>query len=336
MKIIHISTEAFVFEGHAVNISTSLGIALFPFDDEDDAYSLVKKADAAMYHAKKCGKNNHQFYTAELWKIEIRRIILENSLKSALEQRRFTLVYQPRYELDQLTIAGVEALLRFHDEELGTVSPVEFIPVLESLRLINKVGDWVIKQACKQIRQWHDKGHRVIVSVNISARQLEQSGFVDSIQAAIQKYQIDAEYLELEITESALISESAQTRLSLKAVKALGLRIALDDFGSGYSSFNYLKQLCIDVLKIDRSFVEDIGKDTDSDVIIDAIINLANSLQLQVTAEGIETELQLNYLQSRLCQQGQGFYFAPPMPATDCEHLLLNQTSFSDKDGTRD
>jgi diguanylate cyclase (GGDEF)-like protein/PAS domain S-box-containing protein len=326
-KIIETIALPIVVDGQEMHISTSLGITLYPFKEDDDAYALVKQADAAMYHAKKIGKNNYQFYTAQLWQREIRRVRLENALKVALAHDEFRLVYQPRIELRTTNVIGVEALLRWTHPDLGAISPAEFIPLLEANRQIHDVGIWVLTQACRQLRHWLKKGIDLRMSVNVSACQLEYGGFAEQVRVVLADNEIEPGYLELEITEGVLLSQSEKAVAALQAVKAMGVRISLDDFGSGYSSLHYLKRFAIDILKIDRSFVMDLNNNSDSEVIVNAIIGLAESLNLQVTAEGIETKLQKEYLQNLGCHEGQGFYFAKPIEPEAIERLIADELS---------
>jgi diguanylate cyclase (GGDEF)-like protein/PAS domain S-box-containing protein len=324
-KIIEIIREPIRIDGQQIHTSTSLGITLYPFSDNDDAYTLVKQADSAMYHAKKMGKNNFQFYTAQLWQTELRRVKLENALKLALERGEFSIVYQPRINLRSSKIIGTEALLRWSHPELGAISPAEFIPILEAGRLIHDVGEWVLEQACLQLRQWQDLGFDLRMSVNVSACQLESARFAQQLQHILNETGVQPGSLEIEITEGVLVSQSETAVEALQSVKQMGVHISLDDFGSGYSSLHYLKRFAIDTLKIDRSFVMDLDNNSDSDVIVDAVISLAESLRLQVTAEGIETKSQLEFLQNRGCHEGQGFYFAKPVDPVELKKLLLEQ-----------
>ncbi|MGD8594279.1 MAG: EAL domain-containing protein, partial [Gammaproteobacteria bacterium] len=220
---------------------------------------------------------------------------------------------------------GAEALLRFHHPELGMVSPSEFIPIVEKLNLIHDIGEWVLLQACKQLQLWLDNGIDFRMSVNVSARQLDCEDFVWQLQNVLEETGVCPNNLEIEITEGVLVSHSEQASNALLAIKEMGVKISLDDFGAGYSSLNYLKRFAINVLKIDRSFVMDIGKNTDSEVIVQAVIGLAKNLNLEVTAEGIETSAQLQFLKDSGCHEGQGFYFSKPIVSNQLEKMLLEQ-----------
>jgi EAL domain-containing protein (putative c-di-GMP-specific phosphodiesterase class I) len=306
-------------------VSTSVGVTIYPFDDKDDVYTLVKQADSAMYQAKRSGKNNFQYYTAQLWQAEIRRVKVEHAVKNALAAGQLQVLYQPRVNLLNSKIVGAEALLRFHHPELGMVSPTEFIPIVEKLNLIHDIGEWVLLQACKQLQLWLDNGVGFRMSVNVSARQLDCEDFVRQLQNVLDETGVCPNNLEIEITEGVLVSHSEQASNALLAIKEMGVKISLDDFGAGYSSLNYLKRFAINVLKIDRSFVMDIGKNTDSEVIVQAVIGLAKNLNLEVTAEGIETSTQLQFLKESGCHEGQGFYFSKPIASNQLEKMLLEQ-----------
>jgi len=324
-KIITSLNQPFQIHGHDVRTSSSLGITIYPFGDNDDVYTLVKQADSAMYQAKSIGKNNFQYYTAQLWHAELRRFKLTNALKSALSNGQFEVLYQPRIDLLNTKIIGAEALLRLNHPDFGVVLPAEFIPIAEKQNLIYEIGGWVLTQACQQLRKWLDSNNAFRMSVNVSARQLEYDGFVGQLRRALEETGVHPENLEIEITEGVLVSHSELANNALRAIKEMGVRISLDDFGSGYSSLNYLKRFAINVLKIDRSFVMDIGNNSDSEVIVRAVIGLAQNLRLEVTAEGIENISQLQFLKENGCHEGQGFYFSKPISAQQLEAMLFKQ-----------
>lgn len=324
-KIIQSINAPMKISGQNLMVSTSVGVTIYPFDDKDDVYTLVKQADSAMYQAKRSGKNNFQYYTAQLWQAEIRRVKVEQAVKNALAAGQLQVLYQPRVNLLNSKIMGAEALLRFHHPELGMVSPSEFIPIVEKLNLIHDIGEWVLLQACKQLQLWLDNGIDFRMSVNVSARQLDCEDFVWQLQNVLEETGVCPNNLEIEITEGVLVSHSEQASNALLAIKEMGVKISLDDFGAGYSSLNYLKRFAINVLKIDRSFVMDIGKNTDSEVIVQAVIGLAKNLNLEVTAEGIETSAQLQFLKDSGCHEGQGFYFSKPIVSNQLEKMLLEQ-----------
>jgi diguanylate cyclase (GGDEF)-like protein/PAS domain S-box-containing protein len=326
-KIIRAVAAPMEIAGQIVNITTSLGITLCPLDDNDTAETLIKQADSAMYQAKSLGKNTFEFYRASLAAGELRQLELMNALKQALSRNEFELYYQPRVNLDTQQVIGAEALLRWKHPKLGFVSPAEFIPLLEANGHIKEVGAWVLSEACRQLRRWYEQGHELRLSINVSARQFEKGIFSDQLQQHIQQLAIPATLLEIEITEGYLISQTEQAAETLNRLKKIGVNISLDDFGTGYSSLTYLKQLPIDILKIDRSFVMDMLQNHDSAAIVDAIIGLARTLELKVTAEGIEESAQADFLKQRFCHEGQGYYFGRPMPAAEFARVCLKAGS---------
>ena len=322
-KIIKSVAEPFFLKDQEIRTTTSLGITLFPFTETDTAYTLIKQADTAMYQAKKSGKNNYKFYTAALAKQEIKRVQMENALKVALEKNELCLYYQPRIDLSNNSLVGAEALLRWNSADFGHVLPSEFIPILESNGSIREVGSWVLREACRQLRRWLDLGIELRMSVNVSAQQFACGKFHTQVQQMLSDSGVSARYLEIEITEGVLISQSQEAENTLLELKDLGVKISLDDFGSGYSSLNYLKQFPIDIIKIDRSFITDLGRDADGTVIVESIIHLAQKLRLSVTAEGIEDQDKVNILKQKGCNEGQGYFFGKPMPADQFEQLYL-------------
>jgi len=324
-KIIKSLNRPFMMGDYEIRTSSSLGITIYPFGEDDDVYTMVKQADSAMYQAKRTGKNNFQYYTALLSHVDTRKAKVTNAAKSALPLGQFEVYYQPRINLQNKKIIGAEALLRLNHPDLGMVSPAEFIPIVETQNLIHEIGEWVLIQACKQLRGWLKHSSDFRMSVNVSARQLESDRFVNQLQHILQKTGVPPENLEIEITEGILVSNSEQAGNALRAIKEAGVKISLDDFGSGYSSLNYLKRFAIDILKIDRSFVMDIGRNPDANVIVKAIIGLAQNLRVDVTAEGIEDPSQLQFLKESGCREGQGFYFSRPVPVPQFEEMLFKQ-----------
>jgi EAL domain-containing protein (putative c-di-GMP-specific phosphodiesterase class I) len=294
---------------------------LYP-EDAKDTTSLIKYADTAMYHAKSLGRNNFQFYTEQLNQYATRYVQLEAGLKKAIQDNELYLVYQPKYDVKTEKIIGVEALMRWESPELGLISPVEFIPLAEETGIINQIGHWAINQACSQLAQWHALGfEHISVAVNLSARQLK-ADIISIIEVALAVSGLPASALELELTESMIMGNPQDSVAILAQLKALGLTIAVDDFGTGYSSLSYLKRFPIDTLKIDKEFVRDITEDPDDAAITSAIITLAHSLDLNVVAEGVETQAQLNFLREGGCDQVQGFLLSKPLSADDCMTLL--------------
>ncbi len=320
-KVLNAFKAPFLLDGKNMTVSPSIGISLFP-NDADDSTSLIKYADTAMYHAKSLGRNNFQFYTEELNQYATRHVELEAGLKEAIQNNELYLVYQPKYDIKTKRILGVEALLRWNSPTLGFISPVEFIPLAEETGMINAIGHWAIDEACNQLASWHQLGFDDIsVAVNLSARQLK-ADIISTIEVALAVSGLPASALELELTESMIMGNPKDSVKVLSQLKALGLTIAIDDFGTGYSSLSYLKRFPIDTLKVDREFVRDIIEDPDDAAITSAIITLAHSLELNVVAEGVETQEQLDFLKYEGCDQVQGFLLSKPLTADDCLEKL--------------
>ncbi|MDH1262378.1 EAL domain-containing protein [Pseudomonas sp. GD03944] len=314
-QILDSLARPFVLEGREFFVTASIGIALSP-QDGNELSQLMKNADTAMYHAKERGKNNFQFYQSAMNASALERLELESDLRHALEQGEFILYYQPQFSGDGMRLTGVEALLRWQHPRRGLVPPEAFIPVLEELGLVVQVGDWVLSEACRQLKAWHQEKIRVPkVSVNLSARQFTDGGLEQRIERIIDNSGIAAACLELELTESILMHDVGSALNTLSRLKRLGVCIAIDDFGTGYSSLNYLKQFPIDVLKIDRSFVDGLPQGERDGQIARAIIAMAHSLDLAVIAEGVETQAQLEFLRAHGCDEVQGYLLGRPMPA---------------------
>ncbi|OFW24872.1 MAG: hypothetical protein A3H27_18980, partial [Acidobacteria bacterium RIFCSPLOWO2_02_FULL_59_13] len=311
-KVLEGLAAPFEVEGHEIFVTASIGITLFPSDGET-AEELLKNADSAMYRAKHQGRNNFQFYTAEMNARSGEVLRLENNLRRALERREFMLYFQPKADLSSGRVVGVEALLRWQHAELGMVPPEKFIPLMEETGLIVPTGEWVLQAACNQLRAWRESGMPgVPISINVSGRQFQERDLVSSITGIIRSSGVDPRLVELEITESSLMSNPDDAIQVLQALKSFGVQISVDDFGTGYSSLAYLKRFPIDALKIDRSFVQDITRDRDDAAIVTAVVNLAHSLNLIVVAEGVETEEQLSFLIANDCDQMQGYLLAAP------------------------
>lgn len=320
--------QPFVLEGREFFVSASVGIALSP-QDGNELSQLMKNADTAMYHAKERGKNNFQFYQADMNASALQRIELESDLRHALAQDEFHLAYQPQFSSDGKHLTGVEVLLRWKHPQRGYVSPSDFIPVLEELGLVVQVGDWVLHRACRQMAQWHDIGIQVPkISVNLSARQFSEGDLNLRIAEVLRQSGIPAGTLELEITESILMEDVASAMHTLAELKKLGIFIAIDDFGTGYSSLNYLKQFPLDVLKIDRSFVDNVPHGEKDAQIARAIIAMAHSLDLTVIAEGVENQAQLDFLRIHNCDEVQGYLLGRPMSARQFTALFSNHALF--------
>jgi len=308
--------------GRSVTLTASLGVSFYP-DDGRDPEILLSNADTAMYRAKDVGRNNIQYYTAEMNSQVEERLLLDQGLRDALEQQSFFLVYQPQLTLDANQVTGVEALIRWRHPELGLVPPDRFISLAEENGLINAIGEWVLRQACRQVRAWQRAGLPALrVAVNLSARQFQGRELLRTVAGALVDSGLAAQYLELELTESILMRDLEETIVTLRGLKALGVQIAIDDFGTGYSSLSYLKRLPLDRLKIDRSFIGDLGDNADDAVIIQAIISLGHSLGLTVIAEGVETVEQLAFLRDQGCDEIQGYWLSPPLPADSAEQWL--------------
>ncbi|KRP49310.1 bifunctional diguanylate cyclase/phosphodiesterase [Pseudomonas poae] len=320
--------KPFVLEGREFFVTASIGIALSP-QDGNELSQLMKNADTAMYHAKERGKNNFQFYQADMNASALERLELESDLRHALEQDEFVLYYQPQFSGDGKRLTGAEALLRWRHPRRGLVPPGDFIPVLEELGLVVDVGDWVLSEACLQLKTWHQSKVRVPkVSVNISARQFSDGQLGTRIATILKDTGLPPACLELELTESILMREVNEAMQILASLKNLGLSIAVDDFGTGYSSLNYLKQFPIDVLKIDRTFVDGLPSGEQDAQIARAIIAMAHSLNLAVIAEGVETHEQLDFLREHGCDEVQGYLFGRPMPANRFEAQFSNDALF--------
>jgi diguanylate cyclase (GGDEF)-like protein/PAS domain S-box-containing protein len=308
--------------GNELLISCSMGIAIYPADG-DAGDMLVEHADVAMYRAKQAGRNNYRFYKSEMNELAMYRLRMESDLRSALENRQFVLHYQPQMDLRSGRICGVEALLRWQHPRPGLVQPAEFIGVAEEIGLIVPIGAWVLEEACSQLAAWQQAGcPRMRVAINLSARQFAQKDLLSSIAAALRRAQLSPAQLEIEITESLMMADVEQAAEVLDELRQLGVQLSVDDFGTGYSSLYYLKRFPIDKLKIDRSFVRDIGSDPDSEAIVAAIISLAHSLGMQVVAEGVERHEQLAYLAQCGCDAMQGYLFSAPLEAAAMERML--------------
>jgi len=313
----------FVIEGEEFYSSTSIGIALYP-EDGTDVESLLKCADAAMYHAKNEGKSNYQFFSQEMNNRIMRRVALENSMRQGLTRGEFTLHYQPQWDLKFASLTGVEALLRWKSPEFGDVGPAEFIPIAESSGLIFELGEMVLQVACLQARSWAERYGELKVAVNISGRQMRQPDFLQTVERIICETGVAPRSLELEFTEGVIMEKAEKNIDTLLALKKVGLRLSIDDFGTGYSSLNYLKHFPIDAIKIDRSFIAEVECNSDDAAITEAIICMAHSLKLKVIVEGVENQAQLQFLKDRQCDEAQGFFLALPMSAHELTGYLGN------------
>jgi diguanylate cyclase (GGDEF)-like protein len=314
--------EPFECDGHRFVVTPSIGIAMYP-QDGGDIEDLLVKADMAMYQAKDQGRNGHAFYGESMAVRSLGRLELEIDLRRAFEADEFELYYQPKMDLSTGTIVGVEALLRWHHAERGWIPPDKFIPVAEETGMIVAIGDWVIRESCKQIKTWANIGlEHLSIAVNVSVQQFAKEDFVDSVLRTLWQHGIKPHQLELEITESLLMRNVDETTAALKRLGAAGLSLSIDDFGTGYSSLGYLRQFPVDALKIDRSFVKDLPASSDAAAICAAIIAMARELKLKVIAEGVETDAQLEFLRTHRCDQAQGYLISKPISSAELERLL--------------
>jgi diguanylate cyclase (GGDEF)-like protein len=321
--------EPLEIDGKELVVTCSAGISLCP-QDGPDVDTLLKNADAAMYRAKERGRNNFQFFTSEMNERVNERLALEHALRRAIEQREFVLHYQQRVDLKTGAIVGAEALVRWMHPEWGLVRPARFIPLAEETGLIVPIGEFVLREACRQARAWLDQGlDPGLVSVNLSARQFRHEALVRQVSRVLEETRLDPRHLEMELTESTVMHNVEAAVATLQGLKSLGISLSVDDFGTGYSSLAYLRNLPIDKLKIDRSFVRDIGAGTSANegVLAQAIISLGHNLHLQVVAEGVETDAQVRFLRKHQCDEGQGFFYGEPVEPALHAALLARATT---------
>ncbi len=321
-RLIDALDPPFLVGEHELQITASIGISVYP-QNGPDIVTLLKNADTAMYQAKAEGGRGFHFFTEEMNARVLNRVNLEKNLHKALKRQEFVLLFQPQIDGSSGKIMGVEALIRWHHPQQGQISPAEFIPAAEESGIINGIGDWVLNEACRQLRCWIDLGlPELSMAVNVSAVQLRQADFVDKVMAAITHHGIDAGRLELEITETALIRDTQKIILILNKLRNIGVRLSVDDFGTGYSSLAYLKNLPFDKIKIDQSFIRGIPERDDDVAITQVIIGIAKSLKMELIAEGVETQAQSTFLMQHDCVQMQGYFFGRPMPAEAIEQRL--------------
>jgi diguanylate cyclase (GGDEF)-like protein/PAS domain S-box-containing protein len=313
LRILQAVAEVHTIDHHDLHVTTSIGLSVFP-DDGKDAETLVKNADTAMYQAKENGRHSYQFFRPAMTVRAVERQSIEENLRRALERQEFTLHYQPKIRLRTGEITGAEALLRWSHPVRGPVSPTQFIPVAEDCGLILPIGQWVLREACKQARAWVDLGLPLgTMAVNISSMEFRDDNFLESVFGILSETGLDPRSLELELTESVLMKRAESAASVLKTLRARGVQIAVDDFGTGYSSLSYLRKFPIDALKIDQSFVRQITSAPDDATIVTAVISMGRSMKLRVVAEGVETREELAFLQNHQCDEAQGFYFSRPV-----------------------
>jgi diguanylate cyclase (GGDEF)-like protein/PAS domain S-box-containing protein len=320
-RLVQAVSEPYQITGHDIFVTASIGISTYP-NDGATISELVKNADVAMYKVKEQGRNGFQFFREDMNARAFERLVFVSGLRRALERNEFRLVYQPQVDLTDRRTRGAECLLRWNHPDLGEVSPGSFIPVAEETGLIVPIGVWVFRSVCEQLSRWGGLRSPGRISVNLSARQFRQPDLVDAIRSAVAEAGVSAAMLGVEVTESALIDDPEKASVTLSRLKDMGLAISIDDFGTGYSSLSYLKRFPIDCLKIDRTFVRDIATDPDDAAIVTAIITMAQSLKLDVVAEGVENQEQLDFLRARGCAAAQGFFFSRPLPAEAFRSML--------------
>jgi diguanylate cyclase (GGDEF)-like protein len=314
-KILAALAKPYAIAERDLHLTGCIGISIYP-EDGHDADTLIKNADTAMYQAKGKGPKSYQFFEQKINVQDIERQFLERSLGRALDRQEFLLHYQPKVDLESGTITGAEALIRWMDPDRGLIPPAQFVPFAEDCGLIVPIGQWVLREACRQARAWMDAGLRPIpVAVNISAVELRAKNFLEGVCGILKDTRLEPHYLELELTESVLMQDDASTISVLLALKALGVQLAVDDFGTGYSSLSYLRRFPIDTVKIDQSFMLEISTNGDAATFLCAVIGMGKTLKKRVVAEGVEKREQLSFLATERCNEGQGYYFSPPLVA---------------------
>ena len=328
-NILSVFEQPFEVAGRPFSITVSVGISVYPSDNHDPL-ALLNNADIAMYQAKDLGRNNFEFFTQTMHEEVIRYHLLESDLKAALARSEFHLLYQPQIDLADRKVRACEALIRWNHPSRGVVGPDEFISVAEENGYIVPIGVWLLERVCRQLEEWADLGLVLPrIAVNISPQHLHQPQFHRQVESTLRRYSISPSLIEIELTEGSLMKDTEDMQRCLKSLKDIGVRLAIDDFGTGYSCLNYLKQFPIDVLKIDRSFVGDIGVNEDGEAICGVILSIAKRLGLDSVAEGVENERQLNFLLEQGCDYAQGYYFARPMEPTDLRRSAVIESGAS-------
>ena len=321
-KVMGSFKQPFIIDAHELRVTASIGISIHP-EDGEDAETLLRNADIAMYHAKDQGRNNYQFFNTALNIRTIERILLENRLRQAVERGELLVYYQPLMDIKTQEMVGAEALVRWRHPELGLLNPVQFIPLAEEIGLIIQIDQWVMRTACAQLKAWQETGYPLrYVTVNLSARQFQQPDLAEIISGVLEETGLSPESLGVEITETLAMRDTELTSRSLSKLDSMGIRFAIDDFGTGYSSLSYLKRLPIHKLKIDKSFIQYLISDPDYQAIVSAVVAMAHILKLRVLAEGVETEDELVFLRTRNCDEAQGYYFREPVPAWEFKELI--------------
>jgi diguanylate cyclase (GGDEF)-like protein/PAS domain S-box-containing protein len=319
--------EPFLTDGHELHISASIGVSVYP-EDGNDAETLVKNADTAMYRAKERGRGTYCFYTAQMNAQGTERLMLESGLRRAVDRGELELHYQPKLELGSQRIVGVEALMRWRHPALGMVSPAQFIPIAEETGLIEPIGRWALERACADAVAWRALGLPALqMSVNVSPRQLNSRSIINEIRGILDSTGLEPELLELEITEGAMMKNPEHAVKLLEDIRAMGVGLAIDDFGTGYSSLSYLRRFPLSTVKIDRAFINDVSENADAQALVDSIITLAHGLRMKVVAEGVETMVQLDHLRSRGCDEIQGFLLCKPLPRDELCKFVLRHIS---------
>jgi diguanylate cyclase (GGDEF)-like protein len=315
----------FHLAGNDVHITSSFGISLYP-EDGTDAQTLLKNADVALSRAREKGNGCFEFFEKSMSIKSAKRLSLEGKLHKAIENEEFVLYYQPQVDIVSSRIKGMEALIRWQNPELGMVSPLDFIPVAEDMGLIIPIGEWVLKTACHQAKEWLDKGYQKLrIGVNLSAIQFQHTSLVEDIERILASSRLNPGYLELEITEGVMMHGEKSTLNTLSELKDMGIKIAVDDFGTGYSSLGYLRRYPLDRLKIDKVFIDNLTSNSNDRAIVEAIISVSRALSLDVIAEGVETKEQLATLRSMNCDEIQGYFFSKPLPADKFEKMLKDE-----------
>ncbi|MBT9538492.1 EAL domain-containing protein [Thiobacillus sp.] len=321
-KITQAMQAPFEVDGHTLSVSLSLGIAAFPADGTDPD-ELIRKADAAMYHAKDAGRNTHRFFNERMNLDSAEHLQLRTDMRRAIEQNEFVLHYQPQVDLASGAIVGVEALIRWHHPELGMTPPGRFIPIAEACGNIVPIGEWVLREACRQAAAWQAEGlPPMVIAVNLSAVQFRRGNLEETIGRSLHDSGLAPHWLELELTESILLQDTAHMLQLFQRLKVLGVKLSIDDFGTGYSSLSYLRDLAVDKLKIDQSFIRDMARNTGSASIVRAVAQMARSLHLRTIAEGVEDPSVIKLLREYGCDEAQGYHFAHPMPAEACAEFI--------------